>query len=228
MGGETGNRDGKIVPTCKVLPPRSPLLNPAEQPPCLLPIQCQEPHPLTVVTTRHLPASPGEQDHPPTHILLMPSGCPESCRPHPVLEAGALGWVLGGGPGAHMGSSTRVGAMHVCAGNMSSCMCCVCPWVNTGICKQPLQIPWNGTLESPGLSNRIGLGAGRCGGLGCAGQGETARPSPSSVCTGGQVLAMGMGEGEGPLSLSSWHRGLSPVLSQTGGQLWATYCCHLP
>ena len=79
----------------------------------------------------------------------------------------------------------------MCAGNMSSCMC-VCPWVNTGTCKQPLQVPWNGTLESPGLS-RIGLGAGRCGGLGCAGQGGTA--SPSSVCTGGQVLAMGMGRG---------------------------------
>ena len=39
---------------------------------------------------------------------------------------------------------------------------------------------------------------------------------------------MGMGEGEGPLSLSSWHRGLSPVPPQTGGQLWTAYCCHLP
>ena len=88
-GGETGNRDGKIAPTFKILPPRSPLLNPAEQPPWLLPIQCQEPQPLPVVTTRHLSASPGEQDHPPpphthTHThCLCPLGALNPA--HPIL-----------------------------------------------------------------------------------------------------------------------------------------------
>ena len=230
-GGETGNRDGKIAPTFKILPPRSPLLNPAEQPPWLLPIQCQEPQPLPVVTTRHLSASPGEQDHPPPHThththCLCPLGALNPA--HPILCLRREHFV-----GCWEGFWCTHGLFN--KGRSHACVCwkheflhvCVCPWVNTGTCKQPLQVPWNGTLESPGLS-RIGLGAGRCGGLGCAGQGETARPSPSSVCTGGQVLAMGMGEGEGPLSLSSWHRGLSPVLSQTGGQLWTTYCCHLP
>ena len=79
--------------------------------------------------------SAGSLPHP---DCLCPLGALNPAVPHPVLEEGALGWVLGGGPGAHMGYSTRVGAMYVCA----------CPHVNTGMCKQPLQIPWNGTLES--------------------------------------------------------------------------------
>ena len=79
--------------------------------------------------------SAGSLPHPNCLCLL---GAPHPAVPHPVLEEGALGWVLGGGPGAHMDYSTRVGAVHVCA----------CPQVNTDICKQPLQIPWNGTLES--------------------------------------------------------------------------------
>ena len=66
MGWEAGNKDEKIAPAFEVLPPMSPLLNPAEQPPWLLPIQCREPHPLPVVTTRNLLASPGVQDHSPT------------------------------------------------------------------------------------------------------------------------------------------------------------------